>query len=157
MRAGADLFLPKIQAAAKGRSIFMKHTKHGKRFTSPAGAILLGGGICTFSFLAVMLLSSMLILATKNPLANSDIYSPPAFALAGIVSGFLLRKCGGDGKILLFCPPLFILLGLLIGLFLSGGKISPSALLSQGIYLGAALLAFYLAKRKEGRRKRRKY
>ena len=135
----------------------MKHTKHGKRFTSPADAILLGGGICTFSFLAVMLLSSMLILATKNPLANSDIYSPPAFALAGIVSGFLLRKCGGDGKILLFCPPLFILLGLLIGLFLSGGKISPSALLSQGIYLGAALLAFYLAKRKEGRRKRRKY
>ena len=135
----------------------MKHTKHGKRFTSPASMVLLGGGICIFSFLAVMLLSSMLILATKNPLANSDIYSPLAFALAGIVSGFLLRKCGGDGKILLFCPPLFILLGLLIGLFLSGGKISPSALLSQGIYLGASLLAFYLAKRKGTQKRKRKY
>ena len=144
-------------ADAAGQDSFMKSTNQKRRSTTPTAALLRGGGICIFSFLAVMLLSSMLILATKNPLANSDIYSPLSFALAGGIAGFLLRKCGGNGKIPLFCPPLFILLGLLIGLFLSGGKISPSALLSQGIYLGAAFLAFYLAKRKDGRRRRRKY
>ena len=134
----------------------MKHTTLKRRSATPAGAFLRGSAICIFSFLAVILLSAMLVSATKNPLADRDRYSPLIFALAGAMAGFLGQKCGG-GRLFLFCPPLFVLFGLLLGLFLSGGRISPSALLSETIYLGAAYLAFYLAKQKGTRKRKRKY
>ena len=133
----------------------MKQNKHAKQALSPAAKILLGGGICILSFLGVMLLFSMLILTTKNPLKNSDAFSPLAFAVAGIFAGWIGRKALGDGRIFLCCPPLLLLISLLLGLLLSGGKISLSAILSELIFLGASYLAFYLARKKSTRKKRR--
>ncbi len=132
----------------------MKHNKHPKHENSPAAKIFLGCGICILSFLGVMLLFSMLILTTKNPLANSDAFSPLAFAISGMVAGWIGRKTLGEGRLFLCCPPLVLLISLLLGLLLSGGKISLSALLSELIFLGATYLAFYLAKKKNPRKKR---
>ena len=97
----------------------------------------------------------MLILTSKNPIAGSDTFSPLAFAVAGGIAGLIGRKCLGIGKLFLFCPAFVLLLALLIGLFLTGGKIAPSALLSELIYLGSCYLAFYLAKEKSRSRRRR--
>lgn len=133
----------------------MKQNKHKSHAATPAGAILLGGVICIFSFLAVMLLAAMLILTTKNPLLYSDTFSPLAFALAGALAGLIGRKALGEGRLFLFCPPLVLLLALLAGLLLSGGRIALSALLSELIFLGAAYLAFFLAKGRGTKRKHR--
>ncbi len=116
---------------------------------------MLGGVICIFSFLAVMLLAAMLILTTKNPLLYSDTFSPLAFALSGALAGLIGRKALGEGRLFLFCPPLVLLLALLAGLLLSGGKIALSALLSELIFLGGSYLAFFLAKGRGTKRRRR--
>ena len=120
----------------------MKPKKKTKQST-PMGSLLIGFSICLFSLLAILFLSSMLILFTKDPLGNSDRFSPLAFAAAGGFAGLIGRKCTA-GKSFLLCPPLLLLIALLLGLFLTGGHIAPSALLSEGIYLGAAYLSFYL-------------
>ncbi len=102
-----------------------------------------------------MLLSALLILITKNPLVYSDTFSPLAFLVAGALSGLIGRKCLGEGRLFLCCPPLVLLFALLAGIFLSGGKIAPSALLSEGIFLGATYLAFFLLKGRRAKRKHR--
>ena len=111
---------------------------------STQGILLRGFGICTLSLFSVLILGSMLILMTKDPLGNSDRFSPLIFALCGGIAGLLGKKCT-QGKTFLLCPPLLMLTMLLIGLFLSGGRIAPSALLSEGIYLGAAYLLYYIS------------
>ena len=120
-------------------------------------ALLLGSGTCILSFLAVMLLSAMLVLTTKKPLHYSDSLSPLAFALAGALAGLIGRKCLGIGRLFLLCPALVLLFALLLGLFLSGGKIALSALLSELIYLGAAYLTFYVARERHKSRKPRRH
>ena len=119
--------------------------------------ILLGSLACVLTFFGVMLLSAMLILTSKNPLVYTDTFSPLAFAVAGALSGLIGRKMLGIGNLFPVCPALVLLLSLLAGLFLSGGKIAPSALLSEMIYLGSACLFFYLSKngRKKGMKRHR--
>jgi hypothetical protein len=138
--------------AARQDGYTMK-TKRKSMQKTPQKALALGFFLCLFSLLAVLFLSAMLILFTKDPLTNSDRFSPLAFAAAGALAGLVGRKCA-IGKPFLLCPALLMLVGLLLGLFLSGGHIAPSALLSEGIYLGAAYLFFYLGgvQRKKKRR-----
>lgn len=133
----------------------MKTKKHQKQMRSPAAELLVGMGICVLTFLAVMLLAAMMILTTKKPLANSNAFSPLVFAVAGLFSGWIGRKIFGKRRIFLFCPLLILLIALLIGLLLSGGRIALSALLSELIYLGASYLAFYIAKERSAKKNRR--
>jgi hypothetical protein len=130
----------------------MKSKRKNKQST-PMRSLLIGFFICLFSLLALLFLSAILILFTKDPLGNSDRFSPLAFAAAGGFAGLFGRKCIAN-KTFLLCPPLLLLIALLLGLFLSGGHIAPSALLSEGIYLGAAYLAFYLGGMQRKRKRR---
>ena len=144
----------------RGRMEFpMKKNIHSyqKRGKAPATAILIGCGACILSFFATLLLFSMLMLMTKNPLVYSDTFSPLSFAVAGAIAGWIGRRLLGIEGHFLFCPALVILIALLMGLLLTGGRIALSALLSELIYLGACYLTFYLAgKRRERKIKRRR-
>ena len=132
-----------------------KTHRYQKQEKTPAMAIFLGCGVCILSFFGIMLLSAILILATKNPLTYSDSFSPLAFAAAGALAGLIGRRFLGTGRLFLFCPALTLLLALLAGIFLSGGKIALSALLSELIFLGASYLFFYLARERSARKKHR--
>ena len=127
-------------------------TKHPHTQNTPAKRLLIGYAICLFSFLSVLLLSSILVFLTKDPLSNSDRFSPLIFAAAGVLAGVIGKKLLPE-RLFLFCPALLMLTALLLGIFLSGGHIALSALLSEGIYLAAAILAFSVvgAKRKHKR------
>ena len=129
---------------------FMK-SKHKNTKSTPKKRILYGLLISVFSLLSILLLSSLLILLTRDPLSGSDRYSSLIFAAAGVLAGFLGRRLIGE-RIFLVCPALTVLIALLLGLFLSGGHIAPSALLSEGIYLASAALTFYAAATKKKKR-----
>lgn len=131
-------------------------TPHKKKQTgSKAGQLLLGCGVCLLSFIGVMLLAAMLILTAKDPLKTADLFSPLAFAAAGLLGGLIGRRCDLGGRLFLFCPPLVMLTALFLGILLSGGRIPPAALLSQAIYLGASYLGFYLGR--AGRKRHRRH
>ena len=115
--------------------------------------LLIGYAICLFSFLSVLLLFSILVFLTKDPLSNSDRFSPLIFAAAGALTGLIGKKLLSK-RLFLFCPALLMLTALLLGIFLSGGHIALSALLSEGIYLATAILSFSVVGAK---RKRKRY
>lgn len=131
----------------------MKAKKHGQK--SRTGSVLLGTGICLFSFLFTVLIFSLIARFTKDPLSFSSTYSPLAFAAGGLLAGWIGKRMLGQGRLFLFCPPIFLLTVLLIGLLLSGGRLSPSALLSEAILLACSYFAFFVFGRKPKARRRR--
>ncbi len=130
-------------------------TRHNRKNATKSGAILCGSSICILSFLAVMLLFSIVLCLTKDPLSSSDKFSPLAFATAGMLAGIIGRRVLSEGRIFLFCPPLLLLAVLLLGLLLSEGRISISALLSEGIYLGCCYFSFFVFAKRARRRGKR--
>lgn len=130
-------------------------TKRATKKTKTA-IIFSGNAVCVLSFLAAILLLSIIAFLTKNPLSVSDTYSPLAFAFGGALAGKIGKKALGEGKTFLFCPPIFLLTVLLLGILLSGGKISLSALLSEAIYLASAYFMFFVSGRKRKTRRARR-
>ena len=133
-------------------------TKQARNKNSSKGKAIFGGIlISVLSLVSVIAVGSLLILMTKDPLSNSDRFSPLCYAVAGLLSGRIGKRLITEGRLFLFCPPLVVLSLLLLGLFLNGGIVPPSALFSEMLFLLSSYLAFFLHKRhhvKKGARRR---
>lgn len=113
-------------------------------------------GISLVTLLILSLVSSMIIYAGENPTSNIGIASLATLISSAAVSGIIIsRYKGNEGmKVAGLSSLATVLIMLIIGVILSGGKFSPSAFINYGCYVGISLLAAYLG-RKRGKRRRR--
>lgn len=117
--------------------------------------------ICLIFSLAIIPLSSLLaafaVNMTDDPTANIALSSLMAMIISAIVSGIFTslykKDCSvGYAASVALCSTVIIMI---IGIIINRGRLSASAFMNYGCYLGITCISAYLIKQKN-RRKRRK-
>lgn len=112
------------------------------------------------SALAILLFSFVMALVaslTEDPGSLTDIFSLVALVLSGVFCGVFTAKFNKQGGFFLTAlVALVIALIMLVVCIILGGKVSGSALMNYGCYIGIALFSAFLGSREKKRRKHRK-
>ena len=114
-------------------------------------ALLLGATLVYAAcFVIFMLLGSIVLYYTEDPLSHSGIAATAAIILAGGAGGFIGAKRALPGGIALpmLGALLFLFLFLLIGVIVSGGRGSAVLITNGCAYLLSALVFSLLGKRR---------
>ncbi len=134
----------------------MKRRRTAKIKKTPFTAFVFGLCFSFISLLIVSLISSLILISTKNPLGNVGITSLISLLAAGILSGFVIsRKNGEDGlKSSLLSAIAFVVIMFAVSLIFSKGKIGGAVLMNGLCYILISLPAALFG-RKEKRRRRK--
>ena len=114
-------------------------------------------GISMITLFVFAFISSLIVYSTANPTNNLEIAALATLISAAIASGIIISRFKGDGGFVVAGLSSFavVLIMLIIGIIISGGKTAPSAFLNYGCYVGISMLSAYLG-RKRGRARRRR-
>lgn len=130
-----------------------KGTKHKGGFLSLYLTSLL---VSSLSLIFVAVISSLIINMLKNPLGATDVGSLLVLLLSAALSGLVISRLGGDGKLLsvLLSSLSVSALLMLIGLILSEGAVGGRVILNYLCYIAIAVFAAYLGTfKKKGKRR----
>ena len=121
--------------------------KHGR------SGFLLGALICALSFVATLLVFSLLLSLFENPIAKISLFALLAFLVSGAVSAFInaKRKVEGGTLFSLLSSLIASTLFFSVGLIVSRGKIELSLLMNVLCYI---LISFVFARLASIKKKR---
>ncbi len=118
--------------------------------------------VCLGVSLAALPISSLLaafaVNMTEDPTANIGICSLLAMIISAAISGIftaIYKKDStvGYASLVALCVAIIMLI---IGIVVNKGRLSASAFMNYGCYIGVAGICAYLSKHKNGRRRRRR-
>ena len=130
----------------------MLKRKNGKK-DLPLATVLTGLGVSISALLLCALTASIISFASKDPTAILPMLSLSALLLSGALSSALNARMRGTVCALTAAATATVLI-LIVGLILSGGALSPAALMNCGCYVGVSALITVLSK---GRTKRARH
>ena len=124
----------------------MLKRKNGKKDV-PLAPVLTGLGVSISALLLCALTASIISFASKDPTAILPMLSLTALLLSGALSSALNARMRGTVSALTAAATATVLI-LIVGLILSGGALSPAALMNCGCYIGVSALTAALAKKR---------
>ena len=103
------------------------------------------------------LLSALILDGLKDPTKNIGMFSLGAMILSAMLSGVLCARIKAESglRFASLVGLAVVLLMLLINVIISSGRVSLSAFMNYGCYLGAYILSAYLGRKREGHHKHR--
>ena len=120
---------------------------------------LIAVGIAMLTVLICSFVSALVLFSGNNPTDGIEIAALVTLLCSAVVSGVIISRFKGDGgvKFTAIASLGVILVMLVVGLILGGGKTIASAFMNYGCYFGASLFAAYLGRKRNGvRRKKRR-
>ncbi len=107
-------------------------------FLYSAGILLAFSLVCTF-----------LVGLLENPTASLGLYSLVTLLLSALVSGFIARRNAGSLGAALLSLLLTVIAMMLVGVIISGGKLTLSALMNYLCYFGAGLVGAAMKRKRK--------
>lgn len=134
----------------------MKRHRTAKIKKTPFAAFVLGLCFSFLSLLTVSLISSVILINTKNPTGSIGISSLISLLAAALLSGFMIsRRNGEDGiKTSLFSSLAFVVILFSVSLISSKGKIGGAVLMNGLCYMLVAIPAALFGGKQKRRRRR---
>lgn len=132
-------------------------TKRIKKIDSPIVSYFICLGASALAMLLFSFVMALVASLTENPGGLTDILSLVALVLSGVFCGVFGAKFNKQKNI--FLPAIVALsvaLVMLVVCIILSGKVSGSALMNYGCYMGIALFSAFLGSREKKRRKHRK-
>ena len=129
------------------------HKAKGSFFDGIAGKFILCFAISILLIVLFSLFSALILDGLKDPTKNIGVFSLSAMVLSAILSGVLCSRIKGESglRFASLVGLAVVLLMLLINVIISSGKVSLSAFMNYGCYLGAYILSAYLGRKRDGR------
>ena len=123
-----------------------------------AASFIICFGFSAFAILAFSLIMTAVAMSTEDPASKIGIFALISMLTAAFVSGIFTSKFKGDGGLgfTALLSLMVVLIMLLINVIISGGRVSGSAFMNYGCYLGVFILSSLLGK-SIGNRKRHKH
>lgn len=112
-----------------------------------------------FSAVFTVLVSFIFALAasaSEDSTSRLGIYSLLALVVSGVGGGIFTSRLSGF-KMAVLTALSIVLLMLICALIISGGRIPVGAFMNYGCYFGVFAIVGYLARKREGRRRRRRH
>ena len=132
-------------------------TKRFKKIDSPIVSYFICLGASALAMLLFSFVMALVASLTENPGGLTDILSLLALVLSGVFCGVFGAKFNKQGGFFLTAlVALAIALIMLVICIIANGKVSGSALMNYGCYMGIALFSAFLGSREKKRRKHRK-
>lgn len=122
----------------------MKRRMKSNKF-SGAGSVLIGVLTALISYLAFILVFSVVLYFSEDPTKRVGLFSLIALALSGAVTGFLVTKKSEGKYTATLSAAILSLILIVTGAVISGGAPSIGTILTAVIYAASALLFSRLA------------
>ena len=118
---------------------------------------LISMGIAAASLVICAFVMALIAYSGEDPTKKVATFSLLTLIISAAVSGIIISRMKGDGGVKLagFGSLALMILLLVIALITEKGSVPPSAFMNYGCFVGISLLAAYLGRKREKRRKRR--
>lgn len=136
----------------------MKKHKRDRNNAPFSSTMIFGITLSFFLILALSLICSLILIATKDPGGKCNVASLSVFLISALIAGYTISKYKRDGgiKAALLSSLVIVLSVILVSLIANRGTVLPKTLMNCLCYLLASLLSAFVAKsRASTRRKRR--
>lgn len=122
----------------------MKRRMKSNKF-SGAGSVLIGVLTALISYLAFILVFSVVLYFSEDPTKRVGLFSLIALALSGVVTGFYVTKKSEGKYTAALSAAILSLILIVVGAVVSGGAPGIGTILTAAIYTASTLLFSRLA------------